>query len=114
MYKVFHYEDGTRACAAGQRRCAVTAMDLVLPGAEARKNALLDRAAKTAQRLKRGANVPKHDRLDYVVVDAFTKGTLPRYIHTEKGDYTLQTHNGRTYQNNIFKDHVERKSIFSP
>lgn len=112
MYKVFHYPDGSRACAAGQRRCALNAMDLVLPGAEARKQELIDRAVQTAKRLAKGADVPKHDKLDFVVVDAFTKGELPKYIHTKKGDYTLQTYDGRKYQNNIYEDLVSRKSVY--
>lgn len=112
MYKIFHYPDGSRACAAGQRRCAVTAMDLTLPGAEVQKKELLERAARTALLLARGAQVSKHDKLDLVVVEAYTKGELQKYIHTKKGDYTLHTYDGRKFPNNILKDLVSRKQIY--
>ena len=112
MYKTFHYPDGSHACASGQRRCALTAMDLVLPGAEARKETLLKQAAQTAKKLARGADVPKHERLDYAVVDAYTKGELPKYIHTKKGDFTLNTYDVRKYPNNIFQNLLQRKHIY--
>ena len=87
-------------------------MDLLLPGAEARKQKLLQDAERTARKLSLGADVPKHRKLDYVVVDIFKKGDLPKYIHTKKGDFTLETHDGRRFPNNIFNDLVRRKQIF--
>jgi hypothetical protein len=112
MYKTFHYPDGSRACASGQRRCAMTAMDLTSPGNNERKEQLLQRAVKTERRLQKGMDVPKHDKLDYVVVDAFTKGTLPKYVHTKKGDFTLHTYDGRKYPNNIFQNKKDGKHIY--
>ncbi len=111
-YKSFHYPDGARACASGQRRCALTAMDLALPGAEGRKLELVRRAARTESGLKSGRDISKHDKLDYVVVDLFTRGMLREYIDTKTGDYTLNTFDGRSFLNNILKDLLSRKHFY--
>lgn len=112
MTESFKYTNGNRMCAAGQRRAALTALDLTLEGAEGLKDVLLKTAAKTQTRLGQGADVNKHDEITYVVTDAVTSGEIKRYIDPDTGDYVVETYDGRVYPANIYDDLVNRKRVY--
>lgn len=109
--ETFKYPDGTRMCVAGQRRAAVEAMDLALPGAEKAKDKIVTRAAKAEADLKKGRSVGKHKKISLVVADLHTKGGIQRHIDAD-GNYTVETFDGRKFKANIFEDLVDKKKIF--
>lgn len=110
--KIFSYPDGRRMCASGQRRAALTALELTLPGAEGVKEGILRRALIGEKMVRNGGTANKHDLIAFVVADLVTGGGVEEYVDTETGDYTLNTFDGRSFPNNILADLVGGKHIF--
>jgi class 3 adenylate cyclase len=99
-------------CTAGQRRAAVTALDLTLPGADELKAQILDKAIKAQNLLSRGADVNKHDLITLVVADLVTSGQIWDYLDLNTGEFTVRTQEGEEYTRNIFDDLVNNKKIY--
>lgn len=112
MKEIFRYPDGSRICAPGQRRAALTAMDLLLPGAEPLKDELLRRAYSALRGIEWGADVNKHDLITLVVVDAYTGDRLTQYVDPITGDFCLLTYGGVIYGNNVFEMLEADKKIY--
>lgn len=110
--RIFSYPDGNRMCASGQRRAALTALELTLPGAEQVKEKILKRALIGEKMVRNGGTANKHDLIAFVVADLVTGGGIEQYVDTETGDYTLNTFDGRSFPNNILEDLVGGKHIF--
>lgn len=113
-FKPFCYPHGSRMCVAGQRRAALEAVELILPGANNVKQNILNRAATTAHKFNAGADCNKHDLISFVVVDSITNPTKPisRHMDPHTGDYILETYNGRQFPANVFDDLEKRKKIY--
>lgn len=114
--KAFYYPDqrnkpSHRMCSSGQRRAAVEAWNMLVPGGEIGKDETFKRAARAEEGLARGASVRKHDLISYVVAMLFINGRLGEVI-SEQGDYTYETHGGKILELNVFKDIEEGRKVF--
>lgn len=99
-------------CASGQRRAALTALELTLRGAEKVKERILKRALIGEKMVRNGGTANKHDLIAFVVADLVTGGGVGEFIDLETGDYTLNTFDGRSFSNNIWNDLLAGKHIF--
>lgn len=72
--KSFYYpatqdREAHRMCVAGQRRAAMEAWNLLVPGGDKGVTSTLTRAGRAEMRLRKGADASKHSLISLVVVD---------------------------------------------